>query len=106
LQGIMRGGREAHTEFNVLQRWKDFSLVECFPRTGRRHQLRVHLWSEGYPIAGDKLYRPKDKNDRAKALRYQALHCESLGFRHPVTQAACSFSTPLAPEFEAFVRSL
>ncbi|MFT4649242.1 MAG: 23S rRNA pseudouridine1911/1915/1917 synthase [Planctomycetota bacterium] len=106
LQGIMQGGREAFTDFVVQRKWKEFSLVECHPTTGRRHQLRVHLWTEGFPIAGDKLYRPKDKSDRAKALRHHALHCDSLGFRHPVTEEELTFEAPLPEEFDSFIRSL
>lgn len=106
LQGIMPGGREAHTDFIVQRSWRDFSLVQCRPTTGRRHQLRVHLWSRGYSIAGDKLYRPEDKNDRAKGLRNHALHCDSLGFQNPVTGEEMTFEAPLPEGFEQFMQGL
>lgn len=106
LQGPMQDGRSAHTEFSVLRKWREFSLVQCRPSTGRRHQLRVHLWSEGHPIAGDKLYRTIDKNDRVQGLRYHALHCEALGFAHPESGEALSFKAPLFPDFEKFLAGL
>ena len=106
LQGISASGREAHTEFVVRQRWRDFALVECRPTTGRRHQLRVHLWSKGFSIAGDKLYRPKGSEERVKALRNHALHCESLGFENPITGESHTFEAPLPEGFSRFVKSL
>lgn len=106
LQGIAASGKEAQTDFIVRQRWKDFTLVECRPTTGRRHQLRVHLWSEGFAIAADKLYRPKGGEERVKALRHHALHCEALGFEDPTTGESLNFEAPLPEGFESFVRSL
>ncbi|MDF1729728.1 MAG: pseudouridine synthase, partial [Sulfitobacter sp.] len=106
LQGISASGREAHTDFVVRKRWREFTLVECRPTTGRRHQLRVHLWSEGFSIAGDKLYRPKGEVERVKSLRHHALHCESLGFQEPLTGEELTFEAPLPEGFASFVKSL
>ncbi|MCP5090944.1 MAG: RNA pseudouridine synthase, partial [Gammaproteobacteria bacterium] len=106
LQGIQAAGREAHTDFEVMRRWGNFALVHCHPTTGRRHQLRVHLWSQGLPIAGDKLYRPEDKNSNAKGLRSHALHCESLGFAHPVSGEELTFEAPIPESLRAFMEGL
>ena len=106
LQGISPGGREAHTDFSVLRRWREHALIQCRPSTGRRHQLRVHLWSEGFPIAGDKLYRTRDRNERAQGLPFHALHCESLGFAHPVTGEELHFEAPLFTDFAGFIEAL
>ena len=67
----------AITEYKVLKYLKNFSLVEASPRTGRTHQIRVHLASIGHPIIGDSLYGPKDN---PLGLKRQFLHAESLEF--------------------------
>ncbi|MCA9002420.1 MAG: RluA family pseudouridine synthase, partial [Planctomycetes bacterium] len=99
LQGISTSGRDAHTEFHVLGRMGAYSVIECLPSTGRRHQLRVHLWSRGLPIVGDKLYRPKGKVQGGIGLRHHALHCAGLGFEHPVTSAPQSYVAAIPQEW-------
>ncbi len=106
LQGVMTGGREAYTAFEVVRRWRNHALLHCRPTTGRRHQIRVHLWAQGYPIVGDKLYRPKDKADRTQGLKHHALHCESLEFQHPLSGERLTFEAPLDSALEAFLSSL
>lgn len=69
--------KEAITEYKVKKYFKDFSLVEVYPKTGRTHQIRVHLASIGYPIVGDSLYGPK-KN--SLGLNRHFLHAASLEF--------------------------
>lgn len=70
--------REAVTEYKVLKKNKEFSYLEIFPKTGRTHQIRVHLKAINYPVVCDKLYAPK----RESALRFErlALHACSLTF--------------------------
>lgn len=81
--GVLAGGRESVTEFKVLERWSDlqvvknsekenFSLVELYPKTGRTHQIRVHLLSIGHPIVGDVIYGGR------KQLRKDQQWCERL----------------------------
>jgi 23S rRNA pseudouridine1911/1915/1917 synthase len=108
------GGLSAHTSLRVLQRCAGFTLVELMPRSGRQHQLRVHLSAIGHPIVGDKLYGP---DREAPFLEYietgmtpsleaalghtrQALHAHSVSFEHPLTGAATQISAPLAPDLE------
>ena len=63
------GGKEASTEFEVRETFFDCALLACRPRTGRRHQIRVHLHAEGHPILGDALYRPPEERERLFSYR-------------------------------------
>ncbi len=70
--------RPARTNFQVLERWPDFTLLEIRPETGRTHQIRVHLKSFGYPLAGDRLYGAPAN---APGLGRLALHAVSVEFK-------------------------
>ena len=75
----------------------------CAPRTGRTHQIRVHLSSQGLPILGDALYGvPAPRSIRAVAPGRLCLHAESISFRHPVTHEEMCVRAPLPDEFGAF----
>lgn len=87
-------GREAVTDYKVLQRKNGFTYVELYPRTGRTNQLRVHLSWLGYPVLGDWLYKG------ATADRLM-LHARRLEFKHPFTGRAMKFEAPVPPDFEA-----
>jgi len=87
------GAKKAKTIYRVLKRSKDKTLVQCFPKTGRTHQLRVHLAYLGYPILGDGKYGRKDSFKRL------ALHAQGLGFFHPKTTKYLEFSSVPPPEF-------
>jgi len=87
-------GREAITEYRVQASAGGRSLVECRPRTGRTHQIRVHLKHLGHPIIGDPLYGRRDGYER------HLLHAWRLEFRHPVTDKTVSFEAPPPPEFQ------
>jgi tRNA pseudouridine32 synthase/23S rRNA pseudouridine746 synthase len=94
-QGI--GGaaaRPARTRFAVLERRADRTLVELFPETGRRHQIRVHLAALGHPVVGDALYGP---DGDANAAPRHALHAAGLAFTHPRTGERLRFDAPLPP---------
>ena len=80
--GMIRGSREAHTEYRLLKAGKTYSLVELKPKTGRMHQLRVHLKALGTPIACDRVYGGKQVCCPAGARR-QLLHAQSLAFSMP-----------------------
>jgi 23S rRNA pseudouridine1911/1915/1917 synthase len=100
-------GRSAQTFYEVLERFGDHALVQCRPRTGRTHQLRVHLEWLGHGIAGDKLYtgrraRPALPAD-APVPRRQALHALRISFAHPSTRERVEFEAPLAPDLQAFL---
>ncbi|MBR2865404.1 MAG: RluA family pseudouridine synthase [Elusimicrobiaceae bacterium] len=86
-------GREAITDYHVLERKNGFTYVELFPRTGRTNQLRVHLSWLGYPVLGDWLYKG------ATADRLM-LHARRLEFKHPLNGRSMHFEAPVPTDFE------
>ena len=95
------GGKEAITHVKVLERYADFSYIECQLETGRTHQIRVHMKAAGHPLAGDPLYgnprHPATTEAKAaiKAMARQALHAYRLSFIHPQTQEKVQFEASL-----------
>jgi 23S rRNA pseudouridine1911/1915/1917 synthase len=88
-------GKRALTGYTVLRSWGAYSLLELSPRTGRTHQLRVHMRHLGHPIVGDPLYGPGG-GARGYTLM---LHAESLRIRLPAREEASLFSAPLPERF-------
>lgn len=96
-----KGYRAAITNYKVLNRFKDFTVVRLSPKTGRTHQLRVHMAYIGHPILSDKVYGTKDKFQRQACLpTRQALHAQTLGFTHPVTGKTMEFSVGLPKDMQ------
>ena len=85
--------REAETTWKVLSSEKNLSLVECRPKTGRTHQIRVHLKHLGHPIAGDRVYGGGADFPR------QLLHAWKIAVDHPASGERMEFSAPLPPDF-------
>ncbi|TXC92032.1 RluA family pseudouridine synthase [Metabacillus litoralis] len=94
--------KEAVTHFHVLERFENFTFVECQLETGRTHQIRVHMKYIGYPLAGDPKYGPK----KTLPLNGQALHAGILGFEHPRTKKYMEFEAPLPKEFEQVLQDI
>ncbi|HWJ03115.1 MAG TPA: RluA family pseudouridine synthase [Verrucomicrobiae bacterium] len=95
--------KPAVTHYQVLERFRDFSFVECKLETGRTHQIRVHMTYLNHPVLGDPLYGPrKSRFD----LRGQVLHAAVLGFVHPVSGKYMEFSAPLPGYFAAVLDEL
>ncbi len=88
--------KNAVTHFRVIERFKNFTHVECQLETGRTHQIRVHMKYIGYPLAGDPKYGPRKTLD----INGQALHAGLLGFVHPRSKEYIEFEAPLPKEFE------
>lgn len=88
-------GKNAVTEFKVVERYKDTSLLEITILTGRTHQIRVHLAHIGYPVVGDAIYGKK--KDKSKHLM---LHAEKIGFNHPETLDYMELSAPMPDYFK------
>lgn len=95
------GGKDAVTHFHVLKRFKNATLLEVRPQTGRTHQIRVHLTHLGYPIIGDSLY-----GFVSPWIARQALHAASLAFIHPKTKERMSFESPMPADMKALVSYL
>lgn len=105
-------GKEAHSIMRLQGRWAtpwgEFSLLEVELRTGRTHQIRVHLAHLGFPIAGDEKYGDFALNrDLQKAgLRRMFLHAASIRLPHPVTGEVLALAAPLPPELAGFVAKI
>jgi 23S rRNA pseudouridine1911/1915/1917 synthase len=104
-------GREAVTWYEVRERLGPASLVACRPRTGRTHQIRVHLSDLGHPLVGDPLYRlrqtPSLRLDPAAPIpARQALHASALDFAHPASGERLHFESPLPADLELLLAHL
>lgn len=98
-------GRAAVTRYEVLESWGDVALVRAHPATGRTHQIRVHLTALGHPIVADRLYA-RGRSKRDIGLGRQALHAESICFRHPATGEHMRITAPLPADFTAAIAAL
>ncbi|MDR7236215.1 RluA family pseudouridine synthase [Neobacillus drentensis] len=99
---VVDHGKHAVTHFHVIERFKDFTFVECQLETGRTHQIRVHMKYIGYPLAGDPKYGPK----KTLEIEGQALHAGVLGFNHPRTNEYLEFEAPLPEDIEMLLTQL
>ncbi len=112
--GVVRGGRPALTIYRVRHWYERFSLLDVEIKTGRTHQIRVHLSWLKHPVVGDAVYGGgRDQNvpdartrTLIRALNRQFLHAEKIGFRHPRTGEFLRFDAPLPPELSEFLEKL
>ena len=95
-------GREAQTEYEVVHRSEGWSYLRLWPKTGRTHQIRVHLASIHHPVIGDNLYGGKSPGLK---MARQALHAHRLELKHPITDSNLSFCAPLPPDMAIFLQS-
>ena len=103
---ITRKGRESVSNFKVLERFSNSSLVEVVLKTGRTHQIRVHLSSIGYPVLGDKVYGGRKVCSAVSIINRQALHAAVLGFHHPKTGKYLEFNSPLPDDMQEAISTL
>lgn len=97
---LKTGGRIAETSFKVLKVLREFTYLEAYPKTGRTHQIRVHLTHSGYPIVGDETYGRK-----AKALMPRPLlHAYRIEFIHPVEKVSVKIEAPVPVDMETFIK--
>lgn len=92
---VVEGGKEAITHFNVLERFKNHTLIMCKLETGRTHQIRVHMSYIGFPVLNDPLYGVTKQTTTFG----QYLHAKTLGFIHPTTKKYLEFNSELPHEF-------
>ncbi len=97
-----KNSKEAMTDFKVLKRYNHYTIIQCNLKTGRTHQIRVHLNFINYPIVGDPLYGIKNTID----TKGQALHAYKLGFIHPRSNEYMEFCAPLPPEFINTIKTI
>ena len=100
---VRADGREAITHFKVVERFGNYTLVECILETGRTHQIRVHMASIGHSIVGDKTYGIKKEKFN---LNGQLLHAKTIGFVHPSTGEMMTFSSNLPDYFTDVLNKL
>ncbi|MDY5576439.1 MAG: RluA family pseudouridine synthase [Lachnospiraceae bacterium] len=98
-----KNGREAVTHYRVLERFKNFTYIECELETGRTHQIRVHMTKIGHPLLGDEIYGPKNCPYH---LTGQTLHAKTLGFVHPRTKKYIEFDSELPEYFQKLLNIL
>ena len=101
---VRENGKPAVTHFKVLERFGEYTLVECRLETGRTHQIRVHMTSIGHPLVNDPKYGPKKSSPFA--IKGQALHSLSLTLNHPVTKEKMTFTAPLPQDMEKILTGL
>jgi 23S rRNA pseudouridine955/2504/2580 synthase len=110
---VQSEGMASHTIFNRVRNYGNFVLLEAELLTGRTHQIRVHLASSGFPIAGDDKYGDFDLNrelakskEGAIPLKRMFLHAHQISFVHPGTGAPVTLNAPLPQECTNFLSSL
>ena len=110
---VQADGMESHTVFNLIRKVDEYALLEAELKTGRTHQIRVHLASSGFAIAGDDKYgdfalnRALQKaSGKRNALKRMFLHAHQITFIHPETGETVTINAPLAKECDRFLQSL
>jgi 23S rRNA pseudouridine1911/1915/1917 synthase len=96
---VTKGGRYSMTRFKVIRRLQGFTYLEVYPKTGRTHQIRVHMASIGHPIVGDALYGKKTKGLASRPL----LHAYKILIEHPARKAPLQIEAPVPQDFEEFI---
>ncbi|MDP2137266.1 MAG: RluA family pseudouridine synthase [Candidatus Didemnitutus sp.] len=116
---VKKHGQAAVTEVRVLERFGQFTLLECRPKSGRTHQVRLHLSATGTPVLSDPLYGNstplllsalkrgyKGRDEERPLLGRLALHATAVTFNHPVSRERVTLTTPLPKDFEVALKYL
>ena len=106
---VVAGGRDAVTHYEVLRRYEGFCLVKCILKTGRTHQIRVHMAHVGHPLLGDEVYgngKNKFECQNRSILGGQCLHAAEIGFIHPRSGEKMNFRTELPEYFKCILDKL
>lgn len=100
---VVKEGKYSYTKFRVLERFDGYTFIEVELKTGRTHQIRVHMAHIGYPIVGDDTY---SSGKNPFGVTSQMLHSSILGINHPKTNKYMEFNAPLPKEFEEVLEKL
>ena len=100
---VVKGGKPALTKFKVLRRYEGYTLLEIELKTGRTHQIRVHMSHIGHPVVGDSVY---SNGKNPFGVTSQMLHAKTLGFMHPTKNEYMEFSAEPPKEFNEVIESL
>ena len=105
---VREDGQASHTIFALQKSWPEYTLLEAQLKTGRTHQIRVHLSHLGFPIAGDDKYGDFARNKllMKQGLKRMFLHAHSIAFNHPLTGEGMRLVAPLPKELERFIARL
>ncbi len=116
---VVKNGKHAITEYTVLKEFEYLSLIKLKLRTGRTHQIRVHLAHINHPVFGDPTYHGRqivagsgssrqkaEVNQLLKLINRQALHAKTLGFLHPTTRKAVFFDSPIPADISSLLATL
>ena len=105
---VREDGQASHTIVTLQKNWPEFSLLEAQLKTGRTHQIRVHLSHLGFPITGDDKYGDFARNKELikQRLKRMFLHAYSITFAHPLTAEVIQLSAPLPKELQEFMNKL
>lgn len=101
---VVENGKPAQTRYRVLRQYGNAAWVECQLKTGRTHQIRVHLTHIGHPLLGDQVYT--GRKARHPAFHRQALHAFRLGFVHPLSGEPVEWEAPMPDDFRALLEQL
>lgn len=99
---VVSGGKEAETHFRVIKRFQQYTHVQCELKTGRTHQIRVHMKYIQHPIVGDEVYCRK----KSPLIKGQALFAKQLRFIHPKTNEWMTFTVEQPPQFKHLLKKL
>lgn len=109
MAAIQGRGRSAYTEYRTMEQFREFALLEVKIKTGRTHQIRVHLSSIGHPVVGDNVYGERSYKEFIRKFdepnRY-FLHAAELRFAHPATGAPLEFHSPLPEQLQKFANDI
>ena len=98
-----KNGKQAVTHYKVLERFGQYTYIQCELETGRTHQIRVHMASIGHPLVGDPVYGPAKQPFKTVG---QMLHAKVFGFIHPSTNDYMEFETDLPEYFQLILEKL